>query len=229
MLFRRRQAPSIASPWLTPASPNDPHDTLKGLYNLAVQIPELLSRIDKLCSSSSLEPSRLLDILQGFEKLDVAFGSWVQTYLSGRTIPAYRRSDDGTQASKSFKVFIDPMCQPDKPDARDLEFSDQSASGILARYWSLRLELLVGMHDVLQLLHISHDPDLQIMSETRIQYVDAEARTTAWMASQAIDHVSTCLEGRVAAQGPLDIVTRYYERFAEPADQKELPKTAAFV
>jgi hypothetical protein len=149
-------------------------------------------------------------LLGDFDTLETTLEGWKKDYLSTWKTPAYWYNGDAWKAHSSLSVAEDPGPPSTTFEPASLEFADKSASGILARYWSLRLEFLDGLRDVLCLLGWASDH--QPMMMRRVEHVNEKARMTVWKTRQAIRHVSSCLEGRLAAQGPSAIIARYYER-----------------
>lgn len=111
-----------------------------------------------------------------------------------------------------IKSEEDPICVPHLSNgAYKVSLRDGPRAGLLARYWSFRLELVMGLWDLYKIEVVDHVQLLDLVPSLDAASCLHEANTLAQLILEAVPYLSSCLEGRITMQAPLETFGRYHE------------------
>lgn len=182
------------------------------LHDLAIRIPGLIEQTDTIIASQHTDPfiiGNAIALKINYLSLRQEFFDWFNHIVIDDHGPIYWHTKD----DQYIKSEEDPVCIPHlNPETRKISFRDGPRAGLLAHYWAYRLELVMGMLDLYkietddQVQWLDSVPGLDVSSCLR------EANVLAQMIFETVPYLSSCLEGRITMQGPLDTISRYHER-----------------
>lgn len=182
------------------------------LHDLAIRLPSLLEQTDTIIASQHIDPLAIgnaIALKKSYTSLRQEFFGWFNQIVIDDHGPIYWNTSDDSY----IKSEEDAICIPHFiPEAHKISFRDGPRAGLLAHYWAYRLELVMGLLDL-----------YKIESDDQVQWLDCvpgldsssclrEANALAQLIFETVPYLSSCLEGRITMQGPLEIVDRYHQR-----------------
>lgn len=119
-----------------------------------------------------------------------------------------------------YPYSVDPECIPNLDDPIcQLRFPDGQKAGVLMTYWSGMLELVAAAVDVQHAVISLPSHSFDAMPALICHDLDGNRALAELMATRIVQttpYIFSCLEGRLAAQLPLRVVARYYDRHLAP-------------
>lgn len=196
------------------------------LHDLALELPDLLERTDTIAALSLVGEldediktlvaeyvdlkNRLLLWLEDFEAEEGGQIYWLPISDAEREQPSPEP---------------DPICVPSFPDQSFvLRFPSGPKAGLLCHYWSFQLQLLMELSELERRRFLPSDGGAlrDKSSKSDSVLIETEAYELAQLILQAEPYLSSCLEGRITVQAPLEIVNRYLHRPQSDADNHNL-------
>lgn len=169
----------------------------------------MLSKDEGSDRQRTVAPERAINLHEDINKLEQKFEAWHQRLEGLYEGPLMWTANDKTFSGMHM---IDTECIPTKTKENQLEFRNGPLAGILATYWSFRLELCIATMDLEPLMQTENAEDAATL-RVKLDGNVGLARDIARLILEAMPYLSSCLEGNVVLQAPLKIVQRYYERY----------------
>ena len=187
------------------------------LHDLALQIPGLLYRTDRLLSepantddtSDCIGPPRVSDkvlepaflLLVDYYTILYRLEEWLNSWKSSEHGALYWTS---TLPMPRMLVEVDMECIPSFTDTTfPLRFLSGQTAGLLITYWAFLLELLMGIIELEQNI-----PNIQ--NDALEEHLHT-AQETACLILEAAPYLSCCFEGTIVSKAPLQTASRYFE------------------
>lgn len=245
-LDRRRKTLFAAPEWLYIPDLSYRKTSRDHLFDIAVQLPGLLEKIDAYaaawpaCSScpaeaqednADLAQARLL--LYDCAVLQACFDDWLSVLQASHTGSLYwANQEDSDWDPEEAYLLVDPECVPlFSGDFFHLRFASGQKASLLMHYWAFSLELLMGMREVHRLIASAQNgfartekPFLAAQVENRNNVnsetvlLEAQIKERAKLILQATAYVTTCFEGVTVSRGPLSVVTRNLQKLGLGVD-----------
>ena len=234
--LHRRQPTFLAEPnWIQLPFRSFRKTRRELLHDLALQIPRLLHRTDRLVSGlvdltdytsdcqglsriedQDFEPASLL--LIDYYTILHRIEEWLKDWKASERAPLYWPC---TLPMPSMIMEVDMECIPLFTDVTfQLRFFSGQKAGLLITYWAFLLELLMGMIDFQQNI-----PNIQ--NDVLEEHLNT-AQETACLILQAVPYLSCCFEGTLVSKAPLRTAARYFglqdvrPRFSHRIDNRSL-------
>lgn len=216
--LHRRQPTFLAEPnWIELPFEGFRKTRRELLHDLALQIPGLLYRTDRLISglvntddtSDCRGPPGVSDqdhgpaslLLVDYYTILHRIEEWLNNWKSSESGPLYWTS---TLPMPRMIVEVDMECIPSFTDtAFQLRFLSGQKAGLLITYWDFLLELLMGIIDLKRGI-----PDVQNDTLEEDLYM---AQKTACLILEAAPYLLSCFEGTIVSKAPLQTALRYFE------------------
>lgn len=212
---RRRATYLSESEWNQEIFEGDGWTARDHLMSLAMRIPALLESVDKLqmglCGNSSLY-DRATTLLRDLHELQAMFQSWMDGVACSIRDDLFWPS---VHPKVGWSQVVDAECKPKhRSSLQQLSFPNGSIAGLLVHYWSFQLELFAA-EDILQ-RHVQTsgaDDGARSGSATgESQTISRKADETAQLIMEAQPYLTSCLEGIIGLQLPMESVKRHFAR-----------------
>jgi hypothetical protein len=205
--IQRRQATFLSDPlWNQQLSLDDTAYPRDRLTSLAFEIPGLLDAIDRTQKSACRNPklpSGTELLLQRIRKLQAKLQSWLAEVKNSIECDLFWTSGANTA---NRPQMVDSECSPKHQSSlQQLSFANGSVAGLLVHYWSFCLELLMAEDTLQQCLEASGQ-------DCGAQNVSLKANETAQLIMEAHPYLTSCFEGVIGLQLPMETVNRYFAR-----------------
>ncbi|KFY46696.1 hypothetical protein V494_00360 [Pseudogymnoascus sp. VKM F-4513 (FW-928)] len=223
--IEQRELTFFAEPdWLGIPFENVKKSMRDHLVDLGVHIPNLLQSFDIFSASTIAEYTTVqfdigISILAQITDLEQKFEEWLSMLEATTSDPLYwSRSLPTTNDRKHH----DTECVPKYSNKfHQLVFHSGPVAGLLAHYWSFRLQLAMTSIKLQQTLlsYVSKVPEQVLDQEKLTMSLHKEqelADSTAQLILGAEPSLSSCFEGFVCLQPSLRIVTSYFENLNPP-------------
>jgi hypothetical protein len=205
--IQRRRASFLAEPeWNQHESPQDVYGARDHLASLALELPKILEAVDQIrqvVRRSSQTSEVIHSLLGDIHKLHTKFESWLDNVK-------HSIKGDLFWPSSQTKVFreqaVDPECSPKhKSSLQQLVFANGTIAGLLVHYWAFQLELITAQDDLQRCLEVDGKNDVA-------QNTSQKAGETAQLIMEAHPYLTSCFEGIIGLQLPMESVKRYFAR-----------------
>lgn len=150
----------------------------------------------------SIDSKAVVHLVEKYLKLRQGFIDWLKNAIIEDEGPMFWLTNELPYVASEDSICIPHFAH----GVHKISFRDGPRVGYLAHYWSLRLELVMGLIDLCKITPSDLAPGLDISS------CSLEANSLAEMLAETIPYISSCLEGRISMHGPLEILDRYNNR-----------------
>lgn len=182
------------------------------MHDLALRLPGLIERTDSVVASQNLDPlatGKAIELKIDYLSLREDFTNWYNHVIIDDHGPIYWHAIE----QPYIESEEDPICIPHLVDGKHkVSFRDGPRAGLLAHYWSFRLELVMGLLDLYKIEAGDHMQLLDLVPGLDAVSCLREANDLAQLILEAVPYLSSCLEGRITMQGPLETLGRYHDR-----------------
>lgn len=205
--IQRRRATYLSEPgWNQQVFEGDSWTTRDHLISLAMRVPALLESVDKLqmglCGTSSLS-DRATTLLRDLHRLQAKFQLWMDGVAGSIKDDLFWPS---IHPKIGWSQLDDSECKPKhRSSFQQLSFPNGSIAGLLVHYWSFQLELFAA-EEILQ----RHSQTLAEGDNS--QNISRKADETAQLIMEAQPYLTSCLEGIIGLQLPMESVKRHFAR-----------------
>jgi hypothetical protein len=206
--IQRRRVTFLSKPeWNKHESLGNVFDTRDRLTSLAFELPGILEAVDHVrqdLRSSSQTSGVIYSLLGDIQKLRAKFESWLEEVKNSIEGDLFWPSSQ----TKNFREqSSDPECSPKhKSGLQQLVFASGTVAGLLVHYWAFYLELITAQDDLQQCLKIdAKNAGTQTASSQK-------ANETSQLIMEAHPYLTSCFEGIIGLQLPMESVKRYFAR-----------------
>lgn len=182
------------------------------LHDLAIRLPSLIERTDSIIVSKGPDfcvTGKIIELKMDYVSLREDFIDWFKYAAVDSHGPIYWY----TSELPDIKSEDDPICVPNLLGSKNkITFKDGTRAGLLAHYWAFQLELIMGLQDLYVIELDDHVQLLDLVPGLDVDSCLSEADNLAQLILEALPYLSSCLEGRITSQGPLEVLARYRKR-----------------
>ena len=207
--IRRRRATFLSEPeWNKHESLRNGFDARDHLAALAFELPGILDAVDKI-RQNSCNPSQNSDVacllLEETHRLHAKFEAWMAGVKNLIKVDLFWPS---SQTKGVRAQTIDPECSPKhKSSLQQLDFANGTVAGLLVHCWAFQLELLTAQDGLQRCLELDEKNDFA-------RNASQKADETAQLIMEAHPYLTSCFEGIIGLQLPMESVKGYFARRA---------------